>query len=123
MKEVIEFLKNKYPEVDKYLKESASFTQTPDNISKDSLFIKFNTDTPRSVKEALQEEVNNVVANSFTSIFLIDDTIDTSEIVAFILELFFLLIGLIALILAFFLIWTSFYANIKENIVEYGIMR
>lgn len=33
------------------------------------------------------------------------------------------MIGLIALILSFFLIWTSFYNNIKDNITEYGIIR
>ena len=39
------------------------------------------------------------------------------------MEIIFLILGLIALILSFFLIWTSFYSNIKENICEYGIMR
>ena len=35
----------------------------------------------------------------------------------------FLVLGIIALILSFFLIWISFYSNIRENIAKYGVMR
>ena len=51
------------------------------------------------------------------------DVIDISQKVKNIIGYIFLVLGIIALVLSFFLIWTSFYSNIRENIAEYGIMR
>jgi ABC-type antimicrobial peptide transport system permease subunit len=121
--ELTTYLRKIDPIIDYNLNNSLSFTKTPDNISKRSLFIKFNKKAPRSVKETLLEEVKNIIDNDNTKAFLIDDVLDATNDATDKLDMFFLIIGLIALILAFFLIWTSFYCNIKDNITEYGIMR
>jgi hypothetical protein len=39
------------------------------------------------------------------------------------LQVFFVVISLIAFVLSFFLLWVSNISNIKENIWEFGVLR
>lgn len=107
------------------LQSLPAFTQTPDNIRKQHLLIKFYDDAPRDLRESVffgLKNFINVEKDNTRSVF-VDELIDSAKTAADILEYFFIVVGLIALILAFFLVWTSFYCNIKDNLSEYGIMR
>ena len=75
------------------------------------------------LREMIFFAMNNYLGylNCFT--IQLDDVIDISEKVKNVIGYIFLVLGIIALILSFFLIWTSFYNNIRDNIAEYGIMR
>jgi ABC-type antimicrobial peptide transport system permease subunit len=109
----------------KKLQSLPAYTQTPDNIRKQHLLIKFYEGTPRDLRESVffgLKNFINVDVDNTRSVF-VDELIDSAKTAADILEYFFLVVGLIALILAFFLVWTSFYCNIKDNLCEYGIMR
>ena len=68
-------------------------------------------------------ELQNLIDNDNTQVILTDVLLEAAKESSRILEFFFIIIGLIALILSFFLIWMSFYSNIRENICEYGILR
>ncbi len=68
-------------------------------------------------------EISNLDDSSKISIIKLNDIISSARQSNDMLQIFFIAIGLIALILSFFLIWISFYSNIKDNICEYGIMR
>ena len=68
-------------------------------------------------------ELQNLIDTDNTQVVMTDDLLEAAEEASKVLEIFFIVIGLIALILSFFLIWMSFYSNIRENICEYGILR
>ena len=53
----------------------------------------------------------------------LSNVIETSEEIKKVIGYILLVLGIIALILSFFLVWISFYSNIRENITEYGILR
>ena len=76
-----------------------------------------------NLKDMVYFAMNNYIGglNCFT--IQLDDIIQISQKVKNIMGYIFLTLGIIALVLSFFLIWTSFYSNIRENIAEYGIMR
>ena len=96
---------------------------TVDGIRKRQLILKFKEDAPKDLKDMVFFAMNNYISglNCFT--IQLDDVKDISQDVKNVIGYIFLVLGIIALILSFFLIWTSFYSNIRENIAEYGIMR
>lgn len=122
MKEVLDKEMSMYDDIYKRLNNSKAKTSTPDGISKQGLLIKFKPDVTQKMKNMVYSEIKNLIDASVTS-FLVDDIIETANTVGDIMGYIFLVLGIIALILSFFLIWTSFYANIKESICEYGITR
>ena len=75
------------------------------------------------MKDLALMEIQNLIDADNTNIILTDVLLEAAEESSKILEIFFIVIGLIALILSFFLIWMSFYSNIRENICEFGILR
>ena len=68
-------------------------------------------------------EIYNFVDSNKISIIKIDDIISSAQQSNNMLMFFYGAMGVIALILSFFLIWISFYSNIRDNICEFGIMR
>ena len=85
--------------------------------------VKFNKNTTRMIKDIAIMEIRNLINSDNTQLVNTDDFLESAEKSSNILEMFFILIGLIALVLSFFLIWISFNANIRENICEFGIIR
>jgi ABC-type antimicrobial peptide transport system permease subunit len=85
--------------------------------------VKFNQNTTRPIKDIVFMELQNLIDSDNTQVVMTDDLLKAAEEASDVLNLFFIIIGLIALILSFFLIWMSFYSNIRENICEYGILR
>lgn len=51
------------------------------------------------------------------------ELVSTADAAVFMLQLFFVIVGFIAITLAFFLLWISTTANIRENVWEFGVLR
>jgi ABC-type antimicrobial peptide transport system permease subunit len=85
--------------------------------------VKFNSNSTRKMKNVVFMEMQNLLDTENTQIVMTDDLLEAAQQASDVLEIFFIVIGMIALILSFFLIWMSFYSNIRENICEYGILR
>ena len=96
---------------------------TVDGIRKKQFILKFKDNVASEYKKMVFFAMNNYLQNVGVFSVLIDDIITTANEIKEIMGYIFLVLGIIALVLSFFLIWTSFYSNIKENIAEYGIMR
>jgi ABC-type antimicrobial peptide transport system permease subunit len=107
----------------KRMNNSKSIKKTLDGIRKQGLYIKFKDNAQQVDRERVYYELKNLLADDAAVTSFIDEIIQSSEEIKEIMEIVFLVLGIIALILSFFLIWTSFYSNIKENICEYGIIR
>ena len=96
---------------------------TLDGVRKRQFILKYKDNVKKDLRTMLYFSMNNYLGglNCFT--IQLDDVIEISEKVKRVIGYIFIVLGIIALILSFFLIWTSFYSNIRENIAEYGIMR
>jgi ABC-type antimicrobial peptide transport system permease subunit len=123
MKDVIEHLRKSSKQINETMFNHPASYKTPDSIPKKSLIIKFEDHTNLTTQETMLAEIKNIMNNDDTKAYFINDVMEASKTVSFVMEIFFTVIGTIALTLSFFLIWTSFYCNIKDNICEYGIMR
>jgi ABC-type antimicrobial peptide transport system permease subunit len=93
------------------------------NIPKEMLFVTLDPD--------ISDDRRNFIANGIRSYFRDDLTvlIDKKSFLEYImnilmmLELFVIIVGLIALILTFFLLLISTSSNVKENVWELGVLR
>ena len=107
----------------KKINDSIAYSHTPDHIRKQGLTIKYKKNSNKKLREMVFFEMKNLLGDDYVITSYLDEIIETSNKIKRIMEYVFIVLGLIALVLSFFLIWTSFYANIRENICEYGIMR
>lgn len=114
---------------ERYLK-SKYYTKVNDLTRKRFLFgkknfnkVKFFDNTTRLYKDIVFIELQNLIDNDNTQIVMTDEILKAAEDASDVLQIFFIIIGLISLILSFFLIWMSSYSNIRDNICEYGILR
>ena len=96
---------------------------TVDGIRKLRFILKYKDNVNKELKEMVYFGMNNHLEGLSTYSIQLDEIIDIVYKVKNVIEYIFLVLGIIALILSFFLIWTSFYNNIRDNIAEYGIMR
>ena len=96
---------------------------TVEGLRKLQFILKYKDNASEELKEMVFFGLYNHLNEIKYFIFKLDDVIETSEKVKFIISYIFLVLGIIALILSFFLIWISFSSNIRENITNYGIMR
>ena len=96
---------------------------TLDGVRKRQFILKYKDKVTKDLREMLYFSMNNYLGTLSCFSIQLDDVIEISEKVKRVIGYIFLVLGIIALILSFFLIWTSFYSNIRENITEYGIMR
>ena len=96
---------------------------TVDGVRKSQFILKYKENASEELKQMIFFGLYNYLNGIKYFIFKLDDVIETSEKVKYVISYIFLVLGIIALILSFFLIWVSFYSNIRENINNYGIMR
>ena len=97
--------------------------KTVNGIRKRQLILKYKENVSKELKDMIFFAMNNYIGGLNCFNIQLDDVIEISTDVKEVMGYIFLVLGIIALILSFFLIWTSFYSNIRENIAEYGIMR
>ena len=96
---------------------------TIDGVRKNQLILKYKENASEELKQMIYFGLYNHIRGIKYFIFKLDDVIETSQKVKLVISQIFLVLGIISLILSFFLIWISFYSNIRENINNYGIMR
>ena len=87
------------------------------------MLIKFNRELTVLEKESLINGLRTKFNSDKTLIFDVPSLIATINDGIGYLTLFSISVGLIAIILSFFLILISFIANIKENSWEFGVLR
>jgi len=97
--------------------------KTVNGIRKRQMILKYKDTATKELKDMVFFAMNNYIGGLDCFCIQLDDIIEISQKVKKIIGSIFLVLGVIALVLSFFLIWTSFYSNIRENIAEYGIMR
>ena len=97
--------------------------KTVNGIRKRQMILKYKDSATKDLKDMIFFAMNNYIGGLNCFCIQLDDVIEISQKVKNIIGYIFLVLGIIALVLSFFLIWTSFYSNIRENIAEYGIMR
>ena len=97
--------------------------KTVNGIRKRQMILKYKDTATKELKDMVFFAMNNYIGGLDCFCIQLDDIIEISQKVKKIIGSIFLVLGIIALVLSFFLIWTSFYSNIRENIAEYGIMR
>ena len=97
--------------------------KTVDGVRKRQMILKYKENASKELKDMVFFAMNNYIADLNCFNIQLDDVIEISQKVKNVIGYIFLVLGIIALVLSFFLIWTSFYSNIRENIAEYGIMR
>ena len=118
MKELIEIVSKHFNIKSNYLTNA-----TVDGIRKKRLILKYKDNASKELKEMVFYGMKNYIEDLNVYSFQLHEIMDTTFKVKNIIEIILLILGIIALILSFFLIWISFYNNIRENIAEYGIMR
>ena len=96
---------------------------TFDGLRKKRLLLKFKDNVNKELKDMVYFGMRNYYKDLTVYSIQLSEIIDIVTRIKGVIEYIFLILGIIALILSFFLIWTSFYNNIRENIAEYGIMR
>ena len=97
--------------------------KTVNGIRKRQMILKYKDSATKELKDMVFFAMNNYIGGLDCLCVKLDDVIEISQKVKRVIGAIFLAIGIAALVLAFFLIWTTFYSNIRENIAEYGIMR
>lgn len=102
---------------------SGNAAMAPARSPKAKLLVRLTDDAPREARE----DVLNGLRNFFASNAIISQ--DTRTVVAStatatdLLNLFFTVVGLIAMILCFFILLLSFTSNVNENAWEFGVLR
>ncbi|KAH7820045.1 putative permease family protein [Monocercomonoides exilis] len=78
------------------------------------------------VTEAQRSQVKDTVLagiDSDTSITDVTEMVATIEDTVVVLDIFYIVFGVIAIVLCFFVLWISFTANVRENGWEFGVLR
>ena len=96
---------------------------TYDGLRKKRLLLKFKDNVSNELKDMVYFGMNNYLKDLNVYSIQLTEIIGTVTRIKNVIEYIFFILGIISLVLSFFLIWTSFYNNIRENIAEYGIMR
>ena len=115
----------------KYSNDSAAipvfFEKNPKNMTydilKQKLLIKFKRALDPVERNELSNGLRNYFISDLTILFDTQSFIDTSEQAFYFINLFYVIVAIIAMILAFFLILVSFMSNVKENSWEFGVLR
>ena len=103
------------------------FEKNPKNMTydilKQKLLIKFKRALDPVERNELSNGLRNYFISDLTILFDTQSFIDTSEQAFYFINLFYVIVAIIAMILAFFLILVSFMSNVKENSWEFGVLR
>jgi ABC-type antimicrobial peptide transport system permease subunit len=104
----------------KKLISSYNFT---DDIPKEFLFVRLKPGLPKYRREFISNGLRAFLRDDLSFVFDIEDMRATLSSSIALFDLFSLIVGIIALILAFFLLLTSTNANIRDNFWELGVLK
>mmetsp|Transcript_32034 Transcript_32034/g.75305 ORF Transcript_32034/g.75305 Transcript_32034/m.75305 type:complete len:590 (+) Transcript_32034:1826-3595(+) len=94
----------------------------PDSPPKERMFIKLRPDASSLDRERLNDimrpylQEDTDVSDTRAAVNETRDTVD-------LLMLFFYIVSCVASVLCFFILWTSFDANVRENLWQFGVLR
>lgn len=91
-------------------------------VPKEKVFIKLNGSMERGERRMLANGLRNVNEENAV-LFDTKLLVEESNGAFFFIDLFFIIVSVIALVLSFFLILVSFKANIQESVQEIGVVR
>lgn len=96
------------------------FTSTP----KERLLVRVVENTTAIEREQIINSIRNYVSDD-TNVFIVDTGVllDSTDTALTILNVFFLVVSLLAIVLCFFVCWLSFTANVRENSWQFGVLR
>lgn len=100
--------------------KSYNFT---DNIPKEFLFVRLKPGLPKYRREYIANGLRAFLRDDISFVFDIEDLKATLESSLSLFSLFSIIVGTIALILAFFLLLTSTNANMRDNFWELGVLK
>ena len=109
---------DKWPEELDQVPEGTSY-----EIPKQYLLIKTKDELSKQQREVLSNGIRNFFQSDDYTLIDVQALKETANLTVVLMEIFFIAVGVIAFILAFFLLWTSFTANVQENSWEYGVLR
>eukprot|EP00357_Protocruzia_adherens_P031584 CAMPEP_0114984976 /NCGR_PEP_ID=MMETSP0216-20121206/7590_1 /TAXON_ID=223996 /ORGANISM="Protocruzia adherens, Strain Boccale" /LENGTH=1353 /DNA_ID=CAMNT_0002347201 /DNA_START=273 /DNA_END=4334 /DNA_ORIENTATION=+ len=92
-------------------------------LPKYRLFVKTVGGIDVEDKENLINGLRTYFRDDQTQLLNTSNFRESIQLATDLMEIFFTLVGSVALILAFFLLWVSFIGNVRENAWEYGILR
>ena len=105
-----------------YRKLVSSYNFT-DDIPKEFLFVRLKPGLPRYRRELIANGVRSFLRDDLSFAFDIEDLRRSLKSSLSLFDLFSIVVGAIALILAFFLLLTSTNANIRDNFWEIGVLK
>lgn len=109
--------------MEKNFKKLISSYNFTDGIPKEYLFVRLKKDLPQYRREYISNSLRAFLRDDLSFVFDINDMRATLESSISLFNLFSVIVGLIALILAFFLLLTSTNANIRDNFWELGVLK
>jgi len=95
----------------------------PSTPPKQKLMIKLSPSATRNQREDLINALRTFFRTDKTRAVDTRSLIGTMDQAVALLNLFFTLVGAIAMIMCFFILWLSFIANVHQNAYEFGVLR
>ncbi|CAG9323306.1 unnamed protein product [Blepharisma stoltei] len=93
------------------------------NIPKYYLIVKLKSGLVKADRDVVANGIRTFFTNDETTLINVGDLVEVANQTVMIMQAFFIVTGIVALVLAFFLLWTNFSANVRENSWEYGVLR
>jgi len=95
----------------------------PARPPKQSLRVQMKANPSSFDRETVINGLRNFIKDDLTEVIDTANIIDSSSVALNLLNLFFVLVSVLAVILCFFVLWLSFTANVNENAWEFGVLR
>eukprot|EP01118_Nematostelium_gracile_P018642 TRINITY_DN8356_c0_g1_i2.p1 TRINITY_DN8356_c0_g1~~TRINITY_DN8356_c0_g1_i2.p1 ORF type:complete len:428 (+),score=120.56 TRINITY_DN8356_c0_g1_i2:64-1284(+) len=95
----------------------------PEKPPKLALRVKLKDGATQLEREAVANGLRNFIKDDLTRLLDTTDLVTSTAMAINILNLFFNLVSVIAVVLCFFVLWLSFTANVNENSWEFGVLR
>jgi len=113
------YYEGRYPsELSDHLTNSTTY-----GVPKQTLRIMLKAGLSTAQREILSNGIRNFFESDTTMLIDVVTLAETATTTMQAMEIFFIVVGLVALVLAFFLLWSSFNSNVRENSWEYGVLR
>jgi len=104
------------------LADSAEKSKPP-VAPKQKLHIRVTPGASLDDREDLVNGLRTFFRNDKTLVVDVNHVVDQMQTAVDLLNLFFTVVGVIAMVLCFFILWLSFTANVRENAWEFGVLR
>lgn len=114
---------DQYQRVLEELLDGIENVTVPEVPPKKSLFVKLAREASNKDREDTINGLRPYFKNDDVQVFNTQRAIESTQAAVDLLNVFFLVVGIIAMTLCFFILWLSFTANVRENAWEFGVLR